>query len=31
VELVNVVQDNNDMIKEGVLNVLAKASGTIHE
>ncbi|KAL2603500.1 hypothetical protein GLYMA_09G014600v4 [Glycine max] len=31
VELVNLLKDNNDMIKEGVLNVLAKAGGTIRE
>ncbi|KAE9591537.1 hypothetical protein Lalb_Chr20g0119541 [Lupinus albus] len=30
-ELVNLLKDNNDMIKEGVLNVLAKAGGTIRE
>ncbi|QCD77306.1 sister chromatid cohesion protein PDS5 homolog A-A-like [Vigna unguiculata] len=31
VELVNLLKDNSDMIKEGVLNVLAKAGGTIRE
>ncbi|RZB64213.1 Sister chromatid cohesion protein PDS5-like B isoform B [Glycine soja] len=31
VELVNLLKDNNDMIKEGVLNVLARAGGTIRE
>ncbi|KAK7412751.1 hypothetical protein VNO78_04347 [Psophocarpus tetragonolobus] len=31
VELVNLLKDNNDMIKEGALNVLAKAGGTIRE
>ncbi|RDX94616.1 Sister chromatid cohesion protein PDS5-like B, partial [Mucuna pruriens] len=30
-ELVSLLKDNNDMIKEGVLNVLAKAGGTIRE
>ncbi|XP_027333272.1 sister chromatid cohesion protein PDS5 homolog A-like isoform X2 [Abrus precatorius] len=30
-ELVNLLKDNNDTIKEGVLNVLAKAGGTIRE
>ena len=30
-ELVNLLKDNNDVIKEGVLNVLAKAGGTIRE
>ncbi|XP_019440010.1 PREDICTED: sister chromatid cohesion protein PDS5 homolog A-B [Lupinus angustifolius] len=30
-ELVNFLMDNNDMIKEGVLNVLAKAGSTIRE
>ncbi|XP_027339072.1 sister chromatid cohesion protein PDS5 homolog A-A [Abrus precatorius] len=30
-ELVNLLKDNSDMIKEGVLNVLAKAGGTIRE
>ncbi|KAE9599128.1 hypothetical protein Lalb_Chr15g0088251 [Lupinus albus] len=30
-ELVNFLMDNNDMIKEGVLNVLAKAGATIRE
>ncbi|XP_057429975.1 sister chromatid cohesion protein PDS5 homolog A-like [Lotus japonicus] len=30
-ELMNLLKDNNDMIKEGILNVLAKAGGTIRE
>ncbi|XP_057757523.1 sister chromatid cohesion protein PDS5 homolog A-like isoform X1 [Arachis stenosperma] len=30
-ELVNLLKDNNDVIKEGVSNVLAKAGGTIRE
>ncbi|KAK7246004.1 hypothetical protein RIF29_40861 [Crotalaria pallida] len=30
-ELVNLLKDNSDMIKEGVLNVLAKAGSTIRE
>ena len=30
-ELVNLLKDNNDMIKEGVLNVLAKDGGIIHQ
>ncbi|XP_057415482.1 sister chromatid cohesion protein PDS5 homolog A-like isoform X2 [Lotus japonicus] len=30
-ELLNLLKDDNDMIKEGVLNVLAKAGGTIRE
>ncbi|XP_020220399.1 sister chromatid cohesion protein PDS5 homolog A isoform X1 [Cajanus cajan] len=30
-ELVNLLKDNNDTIKEGVLNILAKAGGTIRE
>ncbi|CAJ1941535.1 unnamed protein product [Sphenostylis stenocarpa] len=30
-ELVNLLKDNNDTIKEGVLNALAKAGGTIRE
>ncbi|CAL0334541.1 unnamed protein product [Lupinus luteus] len=30
-ELVNFLRDNNDMIKVGVLNILAKAGGTIRE
>ncbi|KAL2341418.1 hypothetical protein Fmac_009358 [Flemingia macrophylla] len=30
-ELVNLLKDNTDMIKEGVLNILAKAGGTIRE
>lgn len=30
-ELVNLLKDNNDMIKEGVLHILAKAGGTIRE
>ncbi|KAK7387666.1 hypothetical protein VNO78_22454 [Psophocarpus tetragonolobus] len=30
-ELVNLLKDNNDAIKEGVLNILAKAGGTICE
>ncbi|KAG4401440.1 hypothetical protein GLYMA_07G268200v4 [Glycine max] len=30
-ELVNLLKDNNDTIQEGVLNVLAKAGGTIRE
>ncbi|KAK7332449.1 hypothetical protein VNO80_29201 [Phaseolus coccineus] len=30
-ELVNLLKDNSDMIKEGVLNVLAKSGGTIRE
>jgi len=29
--LVNLLKDNSDMIKEGVLNVLAKSGGTIRE
>ena len=30
-ELVNLLKDDNDTIQEGVLNVLAKAGGTIRE
>lgn len=30
-ELVNLLKDENDIIKEGALHILAKAGGTIRE